>query len=80
LISSLFAAAAIIVYYWFRLPAVFGIGDPAAAMIVDISSSLPAWSAAALRVFTIVFFGWLMVGRQSVSRAWGIRPVVVEPK
>ncbi len=73
LTASIFAAAAIITYYWFRLPPVFGIGAPNAAMIVDISPWLPAWSATALRILTVVAFGWLMVMRPG-WRAWETPP------
>jgi hypothetical protein len=76
LIASVFAASAIITYYWFRLPPVFGIGAPDAAMIVDISPWLPAWSATGLRIFTLVAFGWLMVGRTCKRRAWETAPPV----
>ncbi|MBC8353610.1 MAG: hypothetical protein H8E66_16545 [Planctomycetes bacterium] len=73
LIASVFAAAAIITYYWFRLPPVFGIGAPDAAMIVDISAWLPTWSATALRILTFLAFGWLMVVRTG-WRAWETPP------
>jgi NAD-dependent dihydropyrimidine dehydrogenase PreA subunit len=70
LIASVFAASAIMTYYWFRLPPMFGIGDPDAAMIVDISGWLPSWSATALRMFELFTFSWLMVGRTEKRRAW----------
>jgi hypothetical protein len=72
--ASVFAASAVITYYWFRLPPMFGIGVPDAAMIVDISPWLPAWSAAALRIFAIVGFAWLMLGRAARRRAWETPP------
>ena len=78
LITRVFAAAAIITYYWFRLPPIFGIGDPGSAMIADVSASLPEWSATALRVLAIVVFGWLMVIRGGPRRAWETPPVVIE--
>lgn len=71
--ASVFAAAAIITYYWFRLPPVFGIGAPDAAMIVDISQWLPTWSTTVLRIVTIAVFGWLMVVRPG-WRAWETPP------
>jgi hypothetical protein len=77
LTTSVFAATAIITYYWFRLPPVFGIGDSDAAMIVDISPWLPAWSATALRIFALVAFSWLIVGR-TARRAWEKRPPIAE--
>ena len=79
LIASVFAASAIITYYWFRLPPVFGIGAPDAAMIVDISPWLPAWSATGLRIFALVAFSWLMVGRTGKRRAWETPPPVLRP-
>ncbi len=78
LIASVFAASAIMTYYWFRLPPIFGIGAPDAAMIVDISPWLPAWSATGLRVFELVAFGWLMVGKTGKRRAWETPPPVTE--
>jgi hypothetical protein len=77
LISSIFAAAAIITYYWFRLPPIFGLGNPQAAMIVDLSGRLPSWSATALRIFELLVFSWLLVIRTAKKRAWelpGDRP------
>jgi hypothetical protein len=70
LLTSIFAAAAIITYYWFRLPPIFGIGDPAKAMIVDLSAHLPTWSAAALHIIELVAFTWLMVIRPAKRLAW----------
>ncbi|MDP6443595.1 MAG: hypothetical protein QGG36_19105 [Pirellulaceae bacterium] len=70
LITGIFATAAISTYYWFRLPPVFGIGDPDAAMIVDMSPWLPTWSATALRVIALGVFGWLMLARTNRRRAW----------
>ncbi len=70
LIGSIFAASAIITYYWFRLPPIFGIGDPAKAMIVDVSRWLPSWSATALRLFELVAFSWLMLRGAGRRRAW----------
>ena len=76
LVSRVFAATAIITYYWFRLPPVFGIGDPAAAMIVDVSPWMPAWSATALRISAIIIFGWLMVVRTGNRRSWETAPLI----
>jgi hypothetical protein len=73
LMASLFAAAAISTYYWFRLPPIFGIGDPSVA-IVDLSGVLPVWSATALRIVAIVAFSWLMVARNGIRRSWETPP------
>jgi len=78
LIGRIFAATAIVTYYWFRLPPLFGIGDPNAAMVVDISDWLPPWSATVLRMFEFVAFGWLMVVRTGERRAWEKHPPIAE--
>ena len=77
-IASVFAAAAIITYYWFRLPPMFGIGAPDSAMIVDISNWLPSWTATALRFSVLVVFGWLVIGRSATRRAWETPPPIAE--
>ena len=70
LIARVFAAAAVTTYYWFRLPPVFGIGDPTAAMIVDLSPRLPSFAATVLRIFELVALSWLILGRTQTRRAW----------
>lgn len=77
-ISHVFAAAAVMTYYWFRLPPIFGIGNHDAAMIVDVSASWPSWSAAALRGLEIVAFSWVFFGRASPRRAWEAAPPPAE--
>ena len=78
LFGRVFAAAAAATYYWYRLPAMFGIDDPNAAMIVDISEWLAPWSATGLRMFEVALIGWLMVVRAGKRRAWEIGPPVLE--
>ncbi|MCP4170115.1 MAG: hypothetical protein GY758_04995 [Fuerstiella sp.] len=78
LFVRMFAAAAIITYYWFRLPSIFGIGDASAALIVDVSPWLPSWSTTALRISVLVVFTWLMVIREGKQRAWEIHPATVQ--
>ena len=70
LIASIFAAAAVTTYYWFRLPPIFGIGDHNAAMIADISGHLPSSAATAVRVLELLVLGWLILRRSQKRRAW----------
>ncbi|HEY1017955.1 MAG TPA: hypothetical protein VGE25_03110 [Sediminibacterium sp.] len=74
-LSSLFAAAGVSCYYWYRLPALFGMGDfKEDGFLVDLSASLPFW---VIRAFTIalalLFFYWLVI-RSSNKQSWAIRP------
>lgn len=74
-IISLFAAAAVSCYYWFRLPILFGFGKlNTNGMLVDLSSSLPGWSMTALTIVTTGFFFWWLVIRKKRKISWSLRP------
>lgn len=75
LLVSLFAASAIICYYWYRLPALIGFGlFRADGRLVDLSGSLPAWTPWVLQSAALLFFGWWIVLRRPVERGWLVRP------
>ena len=75
LLARVFAAAAISIYYWFKLPAIFGYGsNPAAAMITDVHMHFPYWVEHVLQAAGIVIFGWMLVLRNGKRRGWEIRP------
>lgn len=74
LLNRSFAAAAIILYYWFRLPPVFGFAENPAVAIVDLHTVLPGWTPVVLRILAIATFAWALVGRNSGRRAWEVRP------
>ena len=61
-IISIFGAAAISCYYWYRLPNLFGFGMFGKdGMLVDLRNVLPEWSITALIVIlTVFFFYWLV--------------------
>ncbi|HFA51221.1 MAG TPA: hypothetical protein ENJ95_19590 [Bacteroidetes bacterium] len=74
--SSLFAAAAVICYYWYRLPALFGFGlFPNDGVLVDLTASLPAWWVGASQILVVAFFGWWFLFRGRHQEAeWAVRP------
>ncbi len=70
-LARVFGAAAISCFFWFRLPAFFGMGvHPGDGLIVDLSGTLPDWTRIAMRVVTTGFFGWWLVVRGDGTRAW----------
>jgi len=71
-LTVLFAAAAVASYYWFKLPVMVGLGDPASA-IVDLGAVLPGWSIWALRGGEIALFASLMLFRRK-PREWELQP------
>jgi hypothetical protein len=75
LVISLFAAAAVSCYYWFRLPMLFGFSSTESnGVLIDLTNSLPAWSMLILKLLTTSFFLWWMVIRKKKKMSWSIRP------
>jgi hypothetical protein len=73
-IVRLFAASAVIVYYWHRIPALAGFGMHAdTGMLVDLSNELPylPWIS---RVLTTSFFAWFLLIRPDSKASWTRRP------
>lgn len=69
-----FAAAALIVYYWYRLPALIGFGPfPGDGMLFDLRATAPLWLPWTLRVATTAFFAYWFL-RRVPRRSWSVRP------
>lgn len=75
LLIRLFAAAAVIVYYWFKAPVMFGFGSDPSAALVNLSGVLPSVTPWVLRIGAIVLFTVLLVLRPQVSKVWAIKPM-----
>lgn len=74
LISS-FAAAALISYYWYRIPALVGYGlFPGNGMLVNLRGIVPAWSLLPVQIGVLMFFTWWLVFRKTVAQEWVTRP------
>lgn len=71
-LTALFGAAAVAAYYWFKLPVMLGLGDPASAL-VDLGTVLPDWSIWPLRAGEIALFAWLLLARRKPGM-WEIQP------
>jgi hypothetical protein len=75
LLRRWFAAAAVAVYYWFRVPALIGFGaHPDDGVLVDLSGSVPLLVPWLLRTAAAVFFIWWLVQRRVPARPWSERP------
>ncbi|NOY47193.1 MAG: hypothetical protein GXO84_03105 [Chlorobi bacterium] len=75
ILINLFAAAAVSVYYWYRLPALIGFGIiQGDGMLVDFSQSLPNWFPIILQTLTTLFFAWWIVFNKKEISNWVIRP------
>jgi len=59
---SIFSAAAVSCYYWFRIPALFGFGIfPGDGMLINLTELLPEWSMTVAVIATTFFFFWWIV-------------------
>jgi len=75
LIMSLFAAAAVSCYYWFRLPQLFGFSNlESNGILVNLTGYLPAWSMNILKLAITTFFVWWMLIANKKNRSWAVRP------
>ena len=70
-----FAASAVSLYYWFRIPALVGYGIfPGDGMLADLSSAVPFhWVNLARLLLVALFFFWLLPAPKT-KRQWGRRP------
>ncbi len=75
LLVSVFAAASISCYYWYRIPSLVGYGlFPQDGLLVDLTQALPLWSVMAMQVVAVAFFGWWLVLRNPEPNVWAVRP------
>lgn len=75
LLTSVFAAAAVSCYYWYRLPSLLGFGlFPGDGMLVDLRGALTESTVFALKIAATAFFGWWLVGRKPAPAVWAMRP------
>jgi hypothetical protein len=72
---SIFAAAGVSCYYWYRLPAWIGFGTfQDDGLLIDLSKSLPIWMVPAMRMVTTGFFFYWLVLRKPNKQSWVVRP------
>lgn len=72
---SIFAAAAVACYYWFRIPSLVGFGVyDTDGMIVDLKGVLPQWIVHVAVACSTLFFFWWIVLRKTNQQSWIIRP------
>ena len=72
---SIFAAAGVSCYYWYRIPSLFGFGNYSNdGLLVNLTDSLPLWSISAITITTTIFFFYWLVLRKPSSNSWIIRP------
>ncbi|MDE3236294.1 MAG: ferredoxin [Bacteroidota bacterium] len=74
-VVKIFAASAVSMYYWYRIPALLGFGLFAKdGQVVDLSSVLPQWSTTLMTIAAVLFFFYWVVIRKSNHQSWVVRP------
>ena len=72
---SLFAAATVSCYYWFRLPQLIGYSPlDTNGVLYNLIDYLPTWTPTMLNMLSTSFFMWWMVIRKKPLRSWTARP------
>lgn len=80
IMTRVFATGAVATYYWYRLPALFGMGPyPGDGMLIDLTGVLPLWFPYASALLTTAFFFWFLVIRPTAGRSWLVRPKFAPP-
>jgi hypothetical protein len=74
LLTRVFAAAAVSIYYWFKLPVMLGFGDQNSAL-VDVHDALGEWSAVLLPLLAAALFFFVLVYRRS-GAVWATKPAI----
>jgi hypothetical protein len=74
-IISIFAAAAVACYYWYRIPSLVGFGlHDNDGMLLNLRNTLPQWIIYPVIVSATIFFFWWIVFRPSNRNSWVVRP------
>ncbi len=72
---SVFGAAAVSCYYWYRIPALLGFGQQGYdGLLVNLRNTLPAWALPAITTAATAFFFYWLVVRKPTNTSWLARP------
>jgi len=74
-LTSLFAAAGVSMYYFYRIPSLLGFGIfRQDGMLVNLNGVIPEWIPHTFTIVTTLFFFYWLVVRKSNKVSWLIRP------
>lgn len=75
IIGRVFAATAITVYYWYRLPMLLGLGIfPDEGVLLDLRTTMFATVVLPVQLAVAIFWGWWFIAPNSQPRVWEVRP------
>ena len=74
-IDRFFAAGAVSIYYWYRLPWLFGFSAfEHNGMLIDLTETIPTWLITVVPYCTTALFVWWIALRKNGLRSWLERP------
>lgn len=73
-LAATFAWAAVTLYYWYRLPALMGLGEHFGTGLLVDWRALGMWPAWLARALSTGFLTWFMLLRRPPARSWLTRP------
>ena len=72
---SAFAAAGVSCYYWYRIPALLGFGEPSNdGLLINLKNVFPEWAINLLIISTTIFFFSWFLFRKPNHKSWIVRP------
>ena len=75
ILISIFAAASVSCYYWYRIPSLFGFGNFATdGLLINLHEQVSSWIITVITSFTTIFFFYWLVIRKQNKKSWVIRP------
>ena len=78
-LTSIFAAAGVSTYYYFRIPALIGFGKyNQDGLLINLNAVIPDWVPQTLTLVTTIFFFYWLVVRKPNQASWVIRPKFAE--
>lgn len=75
LLVAWFAALGVSCYYWYRIPALVGMGDFGEdGVLYNLKGVMPEWTVVMIRVLVTGFFIYWLVYRPFNRKSWAVRP------
>lgn len=75
LLVAWFAALSVSCYYWYRIPALIGMGELGEdGVLYNLKGLMPEWGVMVIRVAVTSFFIYWLVYRPFNKQSWAVRP------
>ncbi len=73
ILIRVYAATAVSLYYWFKLPVVLGMSGDGTHALINLGVLVPDWAILSLRISSTILLYYLLLARPSM-KGWMIKP------